>query len=230
MQVTRAEIVQILKERGEASVDELAEALSLASITIRHHLAVLEKDGLVTNYRERGAVGRPRYVYKLTDEAKELFPKKYHLLADRLLAELKSVASDEELSAIFKRIAEGMTTEYATRLDGMTLEERLSTLVDLLGQEGFLAHWERVEGEYTLKEYNCPYYYVGQRHPEVCHLDLQMISNVLRVQVERKSCVIEGADFCIYQITPYVSISDSNTIQGKVDVGRIFNGPHSERG
>ena len=208
MQVTRAEMVQILKERGEASVDELAEALNLASITIRHHLAILEKDGLVTNHRERGAVGRPRYVYSLTDQAKELFPKKYHLLADRLLAELKSVSTDEELSAIFERMAEGMTTEYATQLDGMTLEERLSTLVYLLGQEGFLAQWEQFEGEYTLKEYSCPYYYVGQRHPEVCRLDLQMISNVLRAQVERKTCVIDGADFCTYHITPFVSISD----------------------
>lgn len=207
MQTTRWEILQILKERSEATVDELAEALGLAPITVRHHLSILEKDRLIASHCERGAVGRPHYVYSLTDQAQELFPKKYHLLADRLLTELKSIADDQQLSILFDRIAQGITAEYAAKVEGKNTEEKLSLLVDLLGQEGFLAQWDQIDGRYVLKEYSCPYYYVGQRHPEVCRLDLQMIANVLEAQVERKTCMIDGDEFCTYRITPFVPMT-----------------------
>jgi DeoR family suf operon transcriptional repressor len=208
MQATRWEILQRLKEQGEATVDELARMLDLAPITVRHHLAILEKDGLITNRRERGSIGRPYHVYSLTPAAEELFPKKYHLLADRLLAELKSIADEQQITAMFDRIAQGITAEYDFDGKSRGLEDRLAVLIEVLGEEGFLAEWTRVGDEYELKEYSCPYYYVGQHHPEVCKLDLQVITNLLAAKVERHSCVIDGDEFCVYRIKPVVSITD----------------------
>jgi predicted ArsR family transcriptional regulator len=208
MQATRWEILRRMKERGEATVDEMAAMLGLAPITVRHHLAILEKDGLITNRRERGSIGRPYYVYSLTAAAEELFPKKYHLLADRLLAELKSIADEQQISAMFNRIAQSITANYDATAEATRLEDRLTVLVDVLGGEGFLAEWAKIGDEYELKEYSCPYYYVGQNHPEVCRLDLQVITNMLNARVERKSCVIDGAEFCTYSIRPVIPISD----------------------
>ncbi len=203
MQPTRWAILNLLKERGQATVDDLAEALGLAPVTVRHHLAILERDNLIASSTERGGVGRPYYVYRLTSEAEELFPKRYHLLAERLLAELKVIADGAQLRDALERIARDIAGRYpAGEFEAKTIPEKLNVLVDLLAQEGFLVRWHRVGDEYVLKEYSCPYYYVSQRHPEVCHLDLHLISSVLNADVERSTCMVRGDEACTYRIIP----------------------------
>jgi len=83
---TRGQIVTLLRRSGR-TVEELARAQSLTDSGIRAHLAVLERDGIV---RQRGSVrrasgGKPAYVYGLTPEAEDLFPKAYEPTLRRLL-------------------------------------------------------------------------------------------------------------------------------------------------
>ena len=52
MQQTRRYILEILKERKEATIDEIVTALSerigkITAVTVRHHLEILRGDGLV---------------------------------------------------------------------------------------------------------------------------------------------------------------------------------------
>lgn len=203
MQATRWAILNLLKQRGQETVEELAEALELAPITVRHHLAILEKDNLITSSTERGGVGRPHYVYRLTSQAEDLFPKRYHLLAERLLAELKVMAGQEELQDALQRIARDIAAGYPPGgFEAKDIREKLSILASLLAEEGFLVQWQQVGEEYVLKEYSCPYYYVSQRHPEVCHLDLYLISSVLGADVERRTCMVHGDEACTYRIIP----------------------------
>ena len=206
MQATRWEILEILKGAGQATVDELARRLGLAPITVRYHLAILENKGLITTERLRGQVGRPPLVYSLTEAAEELFPKKYHLLADRLLAEVKILVGENQIEAMFERMAEDISAEYAAGLSGKNIEERLTALLDLLGEEGFLARWERSGDQYILVETSCPYRYVGQRHPEVCKLDLRLITDVLEAPVTRSTCMIRGDEVCTF----HVAAGDAN--------------------
>lgn len=202
MQATRWEILEILKGTGEATVDELARRLGLAPITVRYHLAILESKGLIVAKRMRGQVGRPPLVYSLTEAAEEMFPKKYHRLADRILAEVKTLVGKNEIEAMFTRMAEDISAEHVPRLSGKSIEERLTALVDLLSEEGFLARWERSGDKYILVETSCPYRYVGQRHPEVCNLDLRLITDVLDTAVTRSTCVVHGDEVCTFHITP----------------------------
>jgi predicted ArsR family transcriptional regulator len=97
MQPTRQHILEILKESGEATVDEIVTALSerigdITAVTVRHHLEILRGDGLVSApaVRRRTTPGRPQHVYSLTDKALELFPNNYRNLAEELLFQLKS--------------------------------------------------------------------------------------------------------------------------------------------
>lgn len=203
MQATRWAILNLIKERGQATVEEIGEALGLATITVRHHLAILEKDNLLVSFAERGGVGRPRHVYRLTARAEDLFPKKYHLLAERLLAELKQLADQDQLRESLERIARDMAASYQDEvLAGAGVSERLEALVKLLAEEGFLVQWEQLGDEYILKACSCPYYYVSQRHPEVCQLDLHLIKSILDTEVERRSCMVRGGEACTYRIVP----------------------------
>jgi predicted ArsR family transcriptional regulator len=198
IQDTRWEILQQLRETGQASAQELSKALGLSPVSIHYHLNVLQREGLVEPQPVRRSVGRPHYVYSLRDSARELFPQSYHRLADRLLDELKSRLNEHEISELFARIANDIASEHAPELEGKTLDQKVEALIALLGEEGFLARVEKVGGQFRLTQYGCPYYYVVERHPEVCELDLNLISATLLTPVEREGCVLSGDDVCTF--------------------------------
>ena len=79
---TRGRMITLLR-RSRRTIAELARALGLTDNGVRAHLAILERDGVV---RQRGWVrrgsggGKPAYVYELTSEAEDIFPKAYALV------------------------------------------------------------------------------------------------------------------------------------------------------
>jgi predicted ArsR family transcriptional regulator len=201
-QDTRWGILQQLREHGQASVQELGKALGMSPVSIHYHLNVLQREGLVNMRAVRRSVGRPHNVYSLRDSARELFPQSYHRLADRLLDELKSRLSEQEISDLFANVANEIAAEHASTLEGKTLDQKIDALVKLLGEEGFLARAEKTGGQLRLTQYGCPYYYVVERHPEVCELDLNLISAALLATVEREGCVLTGDDVCTFLVNP----------------------------
>ena len=199
-QDTRWDILQQLRERGQASVQELSKALGMSPVSIHYHLNVLQRERLVETQSVRRSVGRPHNVYSLLDSARELFPQSYHRLADRLLGALKSRWSEREISELFAHIAHEIAAEHALALEGKSLDRKLDVLIELMGEEGFLARAEKVGGQLRLTQYGCPYYYVAERHPEVCELGLNLISAALLVPVERQGCVLNGDDVCTFLV------------------------------
>lgn len=201
MQATRSRIVEYLKEHGRATVQNLATATGLTPMTVRHHLAVLEARGLVSSAQERGHVGRPRDVYFLTESALSLFPERYDQLAHRLLEGLKNLGAKAEITWILDQMGADIASNCCEKLGGKSLEERLDFLIDVLGEEGFLAAWDRREdGRYILTEYSCPYFLVGQEHPEICRIDWKVITTILDAPVKRRTCMLRGDTNCTFHI------------------------------
>jgi predicted ArsR family transcriptional regulator len=202
MSTTREEILRTIKANAQATVAELARALAISAVSVRHHLSTLQAEGLVKSSEVRHGVGRPHLAYSLTQAAHERFPVRYMRLSDRLLDELKASLPPQAIEDMFARMAEGMVAEYAARLEDKPLEEKMSLLIELLGAEGFMARWNRTGETISLTEYNCPYLAIGQRHPEVCTLDQSVISQVLNASVQKTTCVLEGGNHCVFVITP----------------------------
>ncbi len=78
-------VLAYLKRAGRCEVKAIARSLRVTAVAVRHHLAVLEKAGLVRTTLERRGVGRPRYVYSLSASADAFFPKEYGTLASNLI-------------------------------------------------------------------------------------------------------------------------------------------------
>ena len=178
MQNVRQRILQIIQERGQATVADLAEALGMAPVSVRHHLDILQGDGLirVDGVRRRSGAGRPQHVYSLTPEALEVFPKNYDGLLDHVLSELEESWSPEQLEAFLRRIARRMAAEFVR--DGgepSSLESLLDQVVAFLSEKGYMAHWERRNGEYAITLANCPYAGLIDTHTQLCRLDEYLI-------------------------------------------------------
>ena len=197
---TRGRMVTLLRRSGR-TVEDLAGALGLTDNGVRAHLAVLERDGIV---RQRGSVrrgsggGKPAYVYELTLEAEDLFPKAYEpalrLLLDVLSERLGLEESEALLRSVGRRLVEGKA------LPTRGTRARLEAAAGVLNELGGLAELEEQDGTLVIRGYSCPLAAVTPDHPEVCRMAEELVAEVAGVQVhercdrsERPRCCFEVA-------------------------------------
>jgi predicted ArsR family transcriptional regulator len=209
MQSTRQKIVELLKERGRATVEELADAVGLTQMAVRHHLNVLQGENLVatTSVRRKSQPGRPQQLYALTEAANELFPEEYYHLADYLLDEVRASLGKAGLNELLRRIAGRMAAEASPIRPGQRLEEHLERVVQFLSHKGFTARWEAEGGESIfIRILTCPYRQVVREHTEVCHLDMHLIKEMLNVDPVQLTCMANGDEYCTYRISQPVEL------------------------
>jgi len=180
---------------------ELAEAVGINPISVRHHLTNLQKDTLVNAEEERHGVGRPRLVYFLTENGLEKFPTRYLRLTSRLLTQIKDKFKQPIIGEILKELAWSIASEHASELTGLRVEERLDLIKKLLVEEGFVLEWEKQGPQYLIHEISCPYLQIGQNHPEICTVDQTLLSTLLNVPVKKIQCILNGANQCTYAIS-----------------------------
>ena len=204
---TRERVLQTLLTRQQCTINEIAEAVDINPISVRHHITKLQADGLVDSAEERHGVGRPRRIYFLTEMGREHFPSRYLKLTLRLLEQLKGTVPQPVVNQLFTQMAQELASGYSGELDSLTMEQRLELVKKLLTAEGFTVEWERKGDQYQIREVNCPYYHVGQNHPEVCSVDQTLMATVLAVPVEKIQCMLHGDASCTY-IIPTLEIME----------------------
>ncbi len=200
MKSTRDRILQTLLRQPRRTINELAEAVGINPISVRHHLTNMQVEGLVAAEEERHGVGRPRLVYALTEDGMEKFPTRYLRLTTRLLSQMKETMPAPMVSQLFSQIAEDLASEYKDQMQGLSMEERLDFVKSMLAEEGFTVEWEKSGEQYKIHEISCPYYQIGVSHPEVCTVDQALISKMLAVPAEKVQCLLNGGAFCTYVV------------------------------
>jgi predicted ArsR family transcriptional regulator len=181
-------------------LNELADVVGISPISMRHHIARLEAEGLVTSDEERHGVGRPRMIYTLTESGLERFPTRYLRLTLRLLEQLKETMPASIVNNLFTQMAKDLVNDLGAQGDcqNLSLEERLNKMQHVLEGEGFTINWERQGDQYLIREVNCPYLHVGQSYPEICAVDQTLISAALAVPAEKVKCILNGDSMCTY--------------------------------
>ena len=197
---TRDTILQTIKAHPKANVDALAEAANVSPVTVRHHLNALQAAGLIESQSVRRKVGRPYYVYSLSEKGQELFPKRYVRLTSRLLDELKIHLPAKAFSGVLSSVVNSVLEEHRGEFEHLGVEDRLDYLIKLLADEGFLAHWKKTESGYLVTEFSCPYISLGETHSEICAIDKELIVNVLDAPVQQNSCMLEGGECCEFLV------------------------------
>jgi DeoR family transcriptional regulator, suf operon transcriptional repressor len=202
MKSTKDRILQTLLRKPRITINDIAEAVEINPISVRHHLSNLEKEGLISAEEERHGVGRPRLIYSLTEDGMERFPTKYLRLTTRLLAQMKESMPGPMVTNLFNQIAEDLANEYSNQIKDMSMEERLEFVKEMLAQEGFTVEWEKKGNDYQIHEISCPYYQIGIDHPEVCTVDQTLISKMLALPVNKVQCILNGGSHCTYVVHP----------------------------
>ena len=192
MENTRQTILEILRKRKQATVEDLTKELGLAAATIRRHLDILMRDNYISVSQKRRDIGRPHYVFTLTDAGEDLFPRGYVRLTNRIIDELVSLDREETkgkngvalAEIVFGKIADRVADTYAGRVSGKTFRERLDQTTTLLANEGMFFEWRKAKDGYLLLGQGCPCPRIADAHNEVCVHDQRLLARMLDADVQ----------------------------------------------
>lgn len=198
-------MVELLKRCGPLTVAELGARLKVTAVAVRRHLELLEGDGFVVQTLRPSGRGRPAYLYNLTAEGHELFPRAYDQFAMQLLAvagPALGVGAVEELFAARQRL---LAERYRGRVaaaagvDGIARE-----LASIQDENGYMAESADGPDGPVLREHNCALGRVAAAHPVACRYELELLRDLAGpdVTVERVAHLQAGDAHCAYRLAP----------------------------
>ncbi|MBP1989318.1 helix-turn-helix transcriptional regulator [Paenibacillus eucommiae] len=197
---TRKVILSMLKTQGQLSVANMSEQLGVTKMAVRRHLNTMEQEGLLNTRLVHQPMGRPANLYFLTDRADSLFPKNYELLTLDLLGELLEEEGQQRIEFLFKRRESKLTAKYQSRMQADSLKERVSELVNIQNENGYMVDWVQQEEGFIVSEHNCPIAQVAVQFEQACQCELSLFQNLLDAEVERTECLAKGGTKCVYVI------------------------------
>jgi DeoR family suf operon transcriptional repressor len=200
---TKQDILQYLLKQGQATAQELAQALDISPQAIRRHLNELEAEALIAHHSVQSGMGRPQHIYQLSRQGKELFPHRYGEFAVSFLDTLVETVGETQVKEVLRKQWERKALEYRDRLGTGSLKERMAKLVELRKQEGYMAELHQLEDreQFLLAEHNCAISEVAESYPSVCGHELEMFGAVLPdCTIERTHWINNGEHRCGYSI------------------------------
>ncbi|EEM14767.1 MULTISPECIES: helix-turn-helix transcriptional regulator [Bacillus] len=200
---TKEEIVQLLKINGEQTVASLAESLEITEMAVRRHLSKLEKEKIIQSKMVRQHVGRPTYVYDLSQKGEDSFPKDYKQFALEVLEDLESIGDETLVNAILKARTNRMEEQLQKRISRQdNVWQKLREVAVIQEKKGYMVQVKQ-EGEnsYILQKQNCPLKAVAEKYPQLCLEEESMYKRLFSDEnVKALSNMCNGDCHCSYHI------------------------------
>lgn len=181
--LSRVGILEALRRAGTPlDVGQLAQQVGLHHNTVRSHLDVLLRAGLITGETERRELpGRPRVVYRPAPPAASQEGDGFRLLAQILTTYLAGSAADPEAEAAEAGQMWGRyLIERPKPFERITPKEALSRVNALLSRLGFVPEPVDEANDRRILLHRCPFQDLAVTHPEItCSVHLGLIRGAL---------------------------------------------------
>ena len=194
---TRGQIVRLLRDSSK-TVNEIAAELDLTDNAIRAHLLSLERDHLVEQNGVVKGFRKPHFVYGLTDEGRNLFPKAYDSLLNNLLSALKARLVTSVLKDFLADTGKRIGRQQPNH-DDDSLDDKLTTALSTLEELGGSATVVKENGHIQIRSEGCPFAEAVSEHPEVCQVAESMLSEIVGKPV-KETCDRTGSPKCRFDI------------------------------
>lgn len=199
MKATRQRLIEYLDEKKIACAHELGRSLNLTPANIRHHLSILEKEGVVEVFasRQENRRGRPALFFRLT---KQVTSHNLDNLASTLLELTINKLSPDDRILHLKMIAQHLVGDVIIELNPT---KRLYTAIQNLNKMKYYAHWEaRREGPRIIFSH-CPYAAILPEHPELCQIDIYLLEAMVTgkiIPIARLEASTQNLPQCIFSV------------------------------
>jgi len=198
---SRQKIINYLKKSDWMTVSELSKKVGITPMAVRQHLLALDRQGIVRNVVKKTGIGRPVFLYGLTERAESIFPKSYGKFINEVFSSIVELEGFEKLDGIFRQRKERMLKERFSVLSELPdMRGRLSTLAEMLNQDGYMAELEEQGEGFSLRQFNCPISEISANYTEPCKYELELYRDLLGEGVSRQECLREGGTSCTYTV------------------------------
>ncbi len=183
LETTRGRIVAILRH-GQKTVNELSEALSLATNTIRTHLNNLEGDSVVQKVGSRrgSGAGKPAHLFELTPQTETSFSRAYIPVLQTLVETLAQQMEKDAFNTLMDDV--GLRLAPPAVADRATADQRLAVARTTLEDLGATVTSARANGSVFVEGAGCPLSAVVAKHPQLCRTVRSLLSAALGVEVQ----------------------------------------------
>lgn len=209
-----------MKERGAATIAQLAPLLGLTGEAVRQQLLQLQREGwiesVVDRQSVRGRTGRPATVYRLTEAGEHLFPKSYDLLAVAFMDAIAEELEPADALRVLARVSDDRLQVLAPKVEGLPLAERVRVVESWYAvDDPYMTH-EADGDDFRLIERNCPFYNTAMRRPALCSVSVDALTRLLGVRVAREETFQNGDGRCVFRAHARQPI-DPNTWSFKLE-------------
>jgi len=193
----RGRIIALLR-RGASTVEELATALDVTDNAVRSHLALLEREGVIsaTGTRQGPGAGKPATTYEIATEAEPALSSAYAPVLHALLQTLAERTPPDQLDELLREVGKRLGPD---KPKGGTLDGRVRAAASLLSSLGAELDVERTPGGYLLRGFACPLATLVRDTPNACHAIEELVSAVVGVPV-RECCDRTSGARCRFEI------------------------------
>lgn len=191
----------LLRNKGGATIDEIARAIGVTRTAVRQHLASLMQDGLVAGGETRPTGGRPERLFVLTPQGREEFPRRYSWFAQLLIEVIEREHGTAGLRVRLGRIAAAVVAQIRRGAPAAgSRRDKVAALSVLMDELGYDARTARdLEGAPTIEADNCVFHELAAKNPEVCQFDLALLSGYTGSKVTLHECMARGGHVCRFQ-------------------------------
>jgi predicted ArsR family transcriptional regulator len=199
----RTSILAFLKHHHGGEVAHVATHLGISYEGARQHLKQLEIEGMVEKRLVRPAhavAGRPLARYLLTPSGDHLFPKSYDELAVELIDTVADRLGKPALKQVLGALTDKRVREWAPRLQGKPLAERVAALQAVYRDGDPYMSVEIGRNGMRLIERNCPFLNVASRRPALCSVTVSTLERLLGVKVVREERFQSGHGRCVFRV------------------------------
>jgi predicted ArsR family transcriptional regulator len=196
------ELLQILqRNKAGRTVEEMAGDLEISSSAVRQHLSSLERDGYVRRAEARKTAGRPGFVFALSPQGSELFPRKYSWFTGLVLASLRREQGTDGLAQYLRAMAKSLVESMSAGGEPAP-GVRLATLAKTMNELGYDAQLKEGPRDAEIRAYNCVYHHLAHDFPQICEFDVELMAQVSGRHVEQLECMVRGGQCCRFRLSP----------------------------
>jgi DeoR family transcriptional regulator, suf operon transcriptional repressor len=208
---TKKSILELLLE-GPKTSGEIANKLRIQKSAVRMHLNSLQAQKTVKSYFKVAHLGRPRRMYELTEDGRELFPRSYDIFLSLIVKKIEETEGREQLKKLIKSVADDITADIKERIRennaSANFEESLKLLNTVSNEMGFVSSVSKVNNEtFSMVSRNCILHKIALKHQDaICHglhdrIIQKSLGGKVNADAELKECIALGDKYSRHLIT-----------------------------
>jgi len=193
-------LLDLLRKRDRMSVAEFATIMDVTATAVRQRLTRLMAQGYIERSTSKSGRGRPSHRYSLTSRGRRQTGANFGDLAIALWQEIREISDPEVKRGLLQRIAKRLVEQYSDQIKGESVEERLHSLRDLLGERSIPASVDDRGNLPVLNMWACPYPELAEQDRSICAMEGMMIAELLGESVRLEQCRLDEGNCCTFEL------------------------------